>query len=77
MKFASKLRSNCQWDSIVLTALMTKYLLQQQACGRAIERINHGVLFRQTTSNLVPLNLSAANASAIYALLKASSPPSP
>jgi hypothetical protein len=70
-----RLKSNCLWDSGFSPALVVNYLYGQPGgcppanlLSLAIRRINQGILFKYAT-DLVPWDLSASNASAIFKTL--------
>jgi hypothetical protein len=74
--FPSGLRSNRQWDSLVVPTLVLKWLHRQQGglppdhlLGLAMKSINEGISYH-CAANLVPFNSDAANATAIFALLQ-------
>jgi hypothetical protein len=73
--FPRGLRSNSQWDSQVLPAMLLNCLCQQSRVPSTpyaelvIQRINQGYLYHRV-SNLAPFDLSAANASAIFRVLR-------
>jgi hypothetical protein len=70
-----RLKSNMLWDSEFSPTLVLNCLRRQPGgcpsatlLGLASRRINQGILFEYAT-NLVPLDLSASNATAIYEAL--------
>jgi hypothetical protein len=73
MRFGkSRLKSNTVWDSEFSPTLVLNCLRRQSGgCppailwGLAIRRISQGILYEYAT-NLVPLDLSASSASAIF-----------
>jgi hypothetical protein len=70
------IKSNDLWDARFSPSLLVNCLRRQPGgipsrnfAGHAIERINQGVLYQHAT-NLVPCNLSASSATAIFDILR-------